>query len=161
MPSRDGKTAEKGDLEQQTFYGRLTMAASEAGKTESEVAAMLGYKNSQSAKRVMMGDRGSVKFPAGLKLCEELGIDPYWLAFGRPRRTVSSGAIEANPPSESPPRDPLLAILAHTLVQIAQQVGLNIDTLKEHIPEAFDTPPEAGTPSESPTKSKRGKRGIA
>lgn len=82
------------------FYARLARVLDDAGMTDTQAGEALGLSAAQVG-RLKKGERQSIRFEAGLRLCERLGLDPWQVAFGRPRRPgAGADATESRLPED-------------------------------------------------------------
>ena len=69
------------------FYERFSRLLDDAGLSDTEAAAAMGLSGAQIS-RIRNGIAGSIRFEDGLRLCDRLGIDPWYLAFGKARESA-------------------------------------------------------------------------
>lgn len=76
----------------ETFYQRFTRLIETSGLSDTDIGSIMGL-SAANVGRIKSGQRKSLRFDAGLKLCAKLDLDPWDLAFGRPRPArVAAGA---------------------------------------------------------------------
>lgn len=85
------------------FYERFRRLVEDSGLTDTEIGSILGVSAAQ-VSRLKSNDRKSIRFPNGLRLCERLNVDPWYLAFGTKRLDAEDGTarhLRGESPSEA------------------------------------------------------------
>ncbi|HEX3459200.1 MAG TPA: hypothetical protein VHR97_14730 [Candidatus Baltobacteraceae bacterium] len=80
--------------EKTTFWHRLAQAMTDAGLGITRGASIMGVTEKQM-RRYLDGTSSDPKLSGALRLCEELNINPWWLAFAKEPKQLRDGAERA------------------------------------------------------------------
>jgi hypothetical protein len=72
------------------FYGRFRDAVDRSGLSDTKIAGIMDLAP-PTISRIKNETQLSIRFDDGLAFCEELGLDPYFLAFGRQSKHAAAG----------------------------------------------------------------------
>ena len=119
---------------QETFYQRFSRIVEGSGLSDTDIGSIMGL-SAANVGRVKSGQRKSIRLDAGLRLCSKLDLDPWFLAFGRPRPSAASGAqLESHLP-EGP------------FAEAVRGLQSEIDSVREIAEQAQALAEEAAKPS--------------
>lgn len=115
------------DEEIQPFYERFKALLQTLNLTPEQAAVSMGVKI-DVVRRLLDGRTAQMKLDEALRLCQEYGVDPWFLAFGRVRQPAISGAEKAKP---APNREARFDNLEREVAEIRQAVGRIRAVLKQ------------------------------